>query len=176
MLAAVGQLETCRDARRQFSQAVIQKRCARLKAPGHGHVIDAFHRVIHQHDCTVETQRLVDARIRAGLGKMLAHKVAGSIVGGQPLWLHGGLVLGIAAIKKGLAVGRVRIAGAVYLRVPVVTGKQFISALAALHHLAMFGDFARQQVKGDAVVTDHRLAHGPEGRRQLLDDFVFANA
>jgi hypothetical protein len=25
-------------------------------------------------------------------------------------------------------------------------------------------------------MADHRLAHGAESRRQLLDDFVFANA
>ena len=40
----------------------------------------------------------------------------------------------------------------------------------------MLGHFPRQQVEGDAVVADHRLAHGAEGGRQLVDDFVLGNA
>ena len=107
---------------------------------------------------------------------MLTHKVASGVIGCQPLWLDGGLVLVVTAVEKGFAVRGIRIAGAIYLWIPVIAGKQFVSALAALHHLAMLGHFTRQQIKGDAVMTDHRLAHGAEGRWQLLDDFVLANA
>ncbi|MCY1416701.1 hypothetical protein D9M71_322170 [compost metagenome] len=107
---------------------------------------------------------------------MLAHKVAGGIRGGQPGCLHGVGILGMAAVEKGLAVSGIRIAGAVDLRVPVVTGEQLIGTLAALHHLAMLGHLAGQQVEGDAVVADHGLAHGAEGRGQLFYDLAFANA
>ncbi len=75
---------------------------------------------------------------------MLAHKVAGGVIGGQPLRGDGGRVVVVAAVEEGLAIGRIRVAGAVHLRVPVVTGEQLIGALAALHHLAMLGHFPRQ--------------------------------
>ncbi|MNQ89687.1 hypothetical protein D3C85_1050020 [compost metagenome] len=82
----------------------------------------------------------------------------------------------MAAVEKRLAVGADRVAGAIDLRVPVVAGKQFIGALAALDHLAMPGHFPGQQVEGDAVMADHGLAHGTKGRWQLFDDFAFGDA
>ena len=45
-------------------------------------------------------------------------------------------------------------------RVPVVAGEHLVGALAGLHHLDVLRDLLRQQVEGDAVVADHRLAHG----------------
>ena len=107
---------------------------------------------------------------------MFTHKVARCIVGGQPLRLHRGFVVVVAAIKKCLAISAIGIAGAINLRVPVITGKQFIRALAALYDFAMLGHFTREQVKGNAVMADHRLAHGAEGSGQLLNNLVLANA
>ncbi|MNJ55535.1 hypothetical protein D3C77_510320 [compost metagenome] len=107
---------------------------------------------------------------------MLADEVAGSVVIEQPGRLHGGGVVVVAAVEEGLAIGRERIACAVDLRVPVITGEQLVGALAALHHFAVLGHLPRQQVEGNAVVADHRLAHGAESCRQLLDDLPLVDA
>jgi hypothetical protein len=41
----------------------------------------------------------------------------------------------------------------------VVSGEDLVGALPRLHNLDVFGHFLGQQVEGDAVVTDHWLAH-----------------
>ncbi|RMM61774.1 hypothetical protein ALQ75_05447 [Pseudomonas savastanoi pv. glycinea] len=175
LLAAIRQFELARNTRRQLNQPVVKERCTRFQAPGHGHVVDSFDRVIDQHHRTVQAQRLVDRRAGTGLGEMIANEITGCVVGCAPLRLHRLGIFRIAAVDKRIAVGRNRVARAVYLWVPVVTGKQLVSALAALYHLAMLGHFTRQQVEGDTVVADHRLAHGAERRRQLFDDLAFLN-
>ncbi len=45
-------------------------------------------------------------------------------------------------------------------RMPAVAGEDLVGALAALDDLDLLGDQFGQQVEGDHVVTDHRLAHG----------------
>ncbi|MNO50300.1 hypothetical protein D3C76_406710 [compost metagenome] len=176
LLAAVGQLEAGGNACRQFHQAVIEERRTRLQAPGHGHVVHTLDRVVDQHHGAVQAQRLVHGSRCAGTREVFAHEVAGSVGFQQPGGLHGVAVFGVAAVEERLTVGRIGIVGAVHLRVPVVTGEQLIGTLAALYALAVLGHFPRQQVEGDAVVADHRFAHGAEGGRQLVDDFVFGNA
>jgi hypothetical protein len=44
-------------------------------------------------------------------------------------------------------------------RIPVVAGEDLVGALPGLHHLDVLGHLLRQQVEGDTVVADHRLAH-----------------
>ncbi|MNS60639.1 hypothetical protein D3C72_936460 [compost metagenome] len=75
---------------------------------------------------------------------MFFHKVAGCIVRGEPFRLHGGGVVIVAAVEKRIAIRRVRIRRTVDLRIPVITGEQLVSTLAALHHFAVLGHFARQ--------------------------------
>ena len=41
----------------------------------------------------------------------------------------------------------------------MVAGEHLVGALPRLHHLDVLGDFLAEQVEGDAVVADHRLAH-----------------
>jgi hypothetical protein len=60
VLAAVADLQLCRDARRQLDEVVVQERDARFETAGHGHVVDPLHRVIDHHDLLIELQRLVD--------------------------------------------------------------------------------------------------------------------
>ncbi|MOA55839.1 hypothetical protein D3C78_1797020 [compost metagenome] len=66
-------------------------------------------------------------------------EVTGSVIRGQPFRLHGGGVVVVTAVEKRFAVRGIRITRAVHLRIPVVTGEQFIGALAALDDLAVFG-------------------------------------
>ncbi|MNF97503.1 hypothetical protein D3C84_803340 [compost metagenome] len=96
---------------------------------------------------------------------MFFHEVTGGVIGCQPFRLHGGGVVVVAAVKKRFAIRGIRVAGAVHLRVPVITGEQFVGTLAALDNLAMLGHFPRQQIERDAVVADHRFAHGAERSR-----------
>ena len=41
----------------------------------------------------------------------------------------------------------------------MVAGEHLVGALPGLHDLDVFGHFLAEQVEGDAVVADHRLAH-----------------
>ncbi|MCY1528629.1 hypothetical protein D9M68_637410 [compost metagenome] len=106
---------------------------------------------------------------------MLANEVAGQIIG-EPGRLYRGLVLGVGAVEEGRAVAVKRVTGIGQRRIPVVATEQLVGALAALHHLAVLRDFAGQQVEGDAVMADHRLAHGREGCRELIQHLVLVDA
>ena len=44
----------------------------------------------------------------------------------------------------------------------MVAREHLVGALAGLHHLDVLGHFLAEQVEGDAVVADHRLAHGAD--------------
>ena len=48
-------------------------------------------------------------------------------------------------------------------RVPVVAGEDLVGALPGLHHLDVLRHLLAEQVEGDAVVADHRLAHRRDG-------------
>ncbi|MNQ98491.1 hypothetical protein D3C85_1141840 [compost metagenome] len=72
---------------------------------------------------------------------MFLHEVTGGVIRRQPFRLHGGGVVVVAAVEKRFAISRVGIAGTVDLRIPVITGKQLVGALTALHHFAMLGHF-----------------------------------
>ena len=41
----------------------------------------------------------------------------------------------------------------------MVAGEHLVGALPGLHDLHVFGDLLAEQIEGDAVVADHRLAH-----------------
>ena len=41
----------------------------------------------------------------------------------------------------------------------MISGEDLVGALPRLDHLHVFGHFLAEQVEGDAVVADHRLAH-----------------
>ena len=44
----------------------------------------------------------------------------------------------------------------------MVAGEHLVGALPGLHHLDVLGHFLAEQIEGDAVVADHRLAHGAD--------------
>ena len=44
----------------------------------------------------------------------------------------------------------------------MVSGEYLVGALPGLHDLDVLGHFLAEQVEGDAVVADHRLAHGAD--------------
>lgn len=135
VFATVGQFESGRDARRQFRQSVIEKRCAGFQAPGHGHVVDAFDRVVDQHHGAVQAQGLVHSLAGARAGEVFANELAGRVAFQQPRGLDRVAILGMVAVEERGAIGLIRIVGAVHLRVPMVAGEQFVGALAALHPL-----------------------------------------
>ena len=55
---------------------------------------------------------------------------------------------------------------ATHRRVPVVAGEHLVGALTGLHDLHVLRHLLGEQVEGDAVVADHRLAHGADRRRR----------
>ena len=61
-------------------------------------------------------------------------------------------------------------------RVPVVAAEHLVGALAGLHDLAVARDLLAEQVEGDRVVGDHRLAHRRDRRGQRVDQPVGADA
>ena len=61
-------------------------------------------------------------------------------------------VAGHRAVERGRA-------GFTHRGIPVVSGEHLVGALPGLDHLHVFGHFLAEQVEGDAVVADHRLAH-----------------
>ncbi len=44
----------------------------------------------------------------------------------------------------------------------MIAGEHLVGALTGLHDLDVLGHFLGQQIEGDAVVADHRLAHGAD--------------
>ncbi|MNP36093.1 hypothetical protein D3C76_1294560 [compost metagenome] len=74
---------------------------------------------------------------------MFLHEVTSGVIRGQPFRLDGGGVVLVAAVEERIAIRRVGIGCAIHLRIPVITGEQFVGTLAALHHFAMLGHFAR---------------------------------
>src|SRR3954463_9309015 len=69
VLSAVPDLEVGRDPTREFDEVMVEERNARLKTPGHGHVVDSLHRIVDEHDLGVDTQGLVDGPVRAWPGE-----------------------------------------------------------------------------------------------------------
>ena len=133
--------------------------------------------IIDEHHGGVEPQGAVHARLGAVAREVLGDKSLARIVGGA-VWSAtlrlrreaGGddrLVGGLVSVEERLPVAGHRAferhgVGLAHRGIPVVSRKDLVGALAGLHDLDVLGHLLGQQVERDAVVADHRLAHGAD--------------
>ena len=166
-LAVLRGLELGRAGGRQLDQLVVEERDPALEAPRHRHVVDAFDRVVDQHHGGVQAQRAVDAGLRARAREVLGDELLAGIIGGRETGRDECLIRRLVAVEERPAVAGQRAVqrrglGPAHRGIPVITGEHLVGALAGLHDLDVFGHFLGQQIEGDAVVADHRLAHGAD--------------
>ena len=149
----------------QLDEFVVEERDPALETPGHRHVVDALDRVVDQHDGGVEPQCAVDAGLGAGAGEVLGDELPARIALGEVVVRDEcGDAAEVAVEERGAiaghrAVERRRVG---HRRIPVIAREHLVGALAGLHDLDVLGHFLAEQIEGDAVVADHRLAHGAD--------------
>ena len=135
----------------------------------HGHVVDAFDRIVDQHDMGVEPERPVDRRRGARTPQMLAHQVPARIVRAQPVSGELPAKRCVVAVEKHARIIGRHVVGGRQWRIPVVAAEHLVGPLARLHHLDVLRHFAAEQIEADIVVGHHRFRHGVDGSRQFVD-------
>ena len=149
----------------QFDEVVIEERHSALQTPRHRHVVDALDRIVDQHHRGVQPQRAVDSGLGAGAGEVLGDELPARIALGEVS--RCGTSAATPAVvpveERGAVAGHRRRRATprpvTHRGIPVVAGEHLVGALPGLHHLDVLGDFLAEQIEGDAVVADHRLAH-----------------
>ena len=178
-LAVMCDLQLGRAGGRQFDEFVIEERHPAFQTPGHRHVVDALDRVVHQHHRGIEAQRPVDSGLGAVPGEVVGDELLAQIALGEvvlrdePCDACGVAVEERLAVVGDRAVQRCRVG---HRRIPVVAREHLVGALPGLHHLDVLGHFLAEQIEGDAVVADHRLAHGADRTVQCGQHAVGADA
>ena len=144
---------------------MVEERRTRLDAAVHRHVVDALDRIVDEHHLAVQAQRAIDRRRGAGRGEAALDELARGVEVEPQTRVDRGARLGVRAIDE---LGDVLV-GAGTRRVgerliPGVACKDLVGALPRLHDLDVARDLLAEQVKRDAVVRDHRLAHRGDRR------------
>ncbi len=165
-LAARRELQLGRTGRRELDELVIKERGTRLQTGSHGHIVNPLDGIFHQHDHRVDAQRRVQRAGRTGLGEVGGDERRADIGVKQVVRLDHGLDRAVRPVREHpqVVLDRIVASDPGQRRVPGVTGEYLVRTLPGLHDLQVAGDLLRQQVEGDAVVADHRLAHRVDGR------------